>query len=253
VLRRIKNKGKPDKLVIEFDDGTRLMTAEAQLALRNDGTALLLRSSTAPLSIPPQAVELASGEELVIPVAAEQIHVQKRRVVRGIVRIQTRVETTEKTVDETLIHEEVIVERTPIDKVIGDEHPRIREEDGVLVIPVVEEVLVVSKQLLLKEELRVIRRKKSVHKPQTFQVRRQTVEVERVKQEAVPDEQGQNQVPLPTKKAATARRKSAKSSNKPRSDTPKKAVPKATKSQSAGQEPARKNRNPSRVPEKKGK
>jgi stress response protein YsnF len=252
VLRRIKGKGKPDKLVIEFEDGTRLTTTEAQLKPRDDGTALLLRSS-ALSNIPFQAVELAPGEELVIPVAAEQIQVQKRPVVRGVIHVRTRVETTDQTVDERLVHEEVIVERIRIDKEIGNEYPKIHEHNGVLVIPVVEEVLVVSKQLRLKEELRVIRRKKTVHEAQTVQVRRQVVEVERVKPEAIPDERGQNQVPLPAKTMAPGGRKSARRSSAARSDTSKQAAPTTRRSAPVEKVAASKKKGPSRASKKKGK
>ena len=75
VTRRIKRKGQPDQLIIEFDDGTRLMTTEDQLTIRKDGSAFLSRSSTTLSSIPIQPMELAPGEELVIPVAIEELHV----------------------------------------------------------------------------------------------------------------------------------------------------------------------------------
>jgi uncharacterized protein (TIGR02271 family) len=251
VLRRIKSKGKPDTLVVEFDDGTRLETTEAQLSRRKDGAALLLRPSRTVSNLPVQAVELAPGEELVVPIAAESIDVQKRQVVRGVIHVQTRVETTEQTVDEPLIHEEVNVERVPIDKEIGDQYPKVREENGVLVIPVVEEVLVVRKQLRLKEELRVIRRKKTVHEPQTFQVRRQLVEVERVQQEATPDVQGQNQAPVRPKTKAPGEKKSAVRSSAPRSGATKQAAPTKKTSSPATKATASKKEPSSRAAKKK--
>jgi uncharacterized protein (TIGR02271 family) len=230
VTRRIKRKGQPDQLVIEFDDGTRLTATEDQLALRKDGSALLSRSSATLSSIPIQPTELAAGEELVIPVAIEELQVEKRAVVRGIVHVATRVETREQTVDEPLLLEEVTVERTPIDKEIHGEIPKVHEQNGTLVIPVIEEVLVVAKQLRLKEEIRVIRHKRSVHEPQQFQVRRQIVEVQRVGEETAHAQGAQDHVPFPQETEAAVDVKSAKPSTMPQSQAPKEAAPAVKKS-----------------------
>jgi hypothetical protein len=230
VTRRIKRKGRPDQLVIEFDDGTRLMTTEDQLTIRKDGSALLSRSSATLSSIPIQPTELAPGAELVIPVAIEELQVEKRSVVRGVVHVETRVETHEQSVDEPLLLEEVTVERTPIDKEIHGEIPKVHEQNGTLVIPIIEEVLVVAKQLRLKEEIRVIRHKRSVREPQKFQVRRQIVEVERVEEGTAHAEGAQNQVPIPQKTGAAVAMKSAKPSTGPQRHAPKEAAPATKKS-----------------------
>ena len=47
-----------------------------------------------------------------------------------------------------------MVERVPVDRPV-EAMPVVREEDGVLIVPVVEERLVVTKQLVLKEELQI--------------------------------------------------------------------------------------------------
>jgi uncharacterized protein (TIGR02271 family) len=252
VTRKIKRKGRPDQLVIEFDDGTRLMTTEDQLTIRKDGSAFLSGSSTV-LSIPIQPMELAPGEELVIPVATEELQVQKRRVVSGVIHVETRVETNEQNVDEPLLREEVTVERTPIDKEIQGEIPKVHEQNGTLVIPVIEEVLVVAKQLRLKEEIRVIRRKTSVHEPQKFQVRRQIVEVERVEEETVPAEGTENQVSSPQKAVPTVATTSAKPSAKPLPHVPKKAAPATKKSAPIAKAAAPKTKHSPGAPKKKGR
>jgi uncharacterized protein (TIGR02271 family) len=251
VTRKIKRKGRPDQLVIEFEDGTRLMTTEDQLTLRKDGTALLSRSSTTRSSIPIQPMELAPGEELVIPVAIEELHVQKRHVVRGVVHVETRVETNEQTVDEPLVREEVIVERTPIDKEIHGKIPKVHEKNGTLVIPVIEEVLVVAKQLRLKEEIRVIRRKRSVREPQKFQVRRQIVEVERVEEGKVLSEGARDQLPFPQKTGTAAARKSAKATTEPQPHAPNEAAPTNKKSPPAAKAAGPKKPSSPRAPKKK--
>jgi uncharacterized protein (TIGR02271 family) len=114
-----------------------------------------------------------------IPVVDEEARIDKREVVTGRVRIRTRVEEAEETVRDTLDEEVVEVERVPVDRIV-DAAPAVRQDGDVTIIPVMEEVLVVEKRLVLKEELHVRRRRKqeSVEVPVTL--RRERVEVERL-------------------------------------------------------------------------
>src|SRR5690242_13625194 len=89
----------------------------------------------------------------------EQLRIDKRIVETGRVLIETKVETRQQVVEALLQEEEVTVERVPVGRFV-DEVPQIREEDGVLIIPVIEEQIVVQTRLVLKEELRVT---KTVH------------------------------------------------------------------------------------------
>jgi len=62
-----------------------------------------------------------------------------------------------------------------------DEAPEIRHEGDTTIIPVLEEVLVVEKRLILREELHIIRRREEHRDPQKVTLRKENVEVERVK------------------------------------------------------------------------
>lgn len=89
-----------------------------------------------------------------IPLAEERAHVAKREVETGRVRVDKRVETRNETVKARLRRQEVEVERIALDRdVDGPLEPRY--EGDCLVIPVVEEVLVVEKRWKLKEEIRL--------------------------------------------------------------------------------------------------
>ena len=96
----------------------------------------------------------------VLTLVEEVAHVEKRDVVTGRVRIATRTDTVDQTVSETLEGQTVEVSRISVDRMLlpGEPVPQIRTEGDVTVIPVLEEVLVVEKRLVLKEELRVLRR-----------------------------------------------------------------------------------------------
>ena len=102
---------------------------------------------------------MQAGESAIIPVIEETASIDKRVVEKGRVRVQTRTETTEQVLRETLRGDAVEVTRVPIDRVIagGEAAPTVRTENGVTIIPVLEEILVVEKRLVLKEEVHISR------------------------------------------------------------------------------------------------
>ena len=94
--------------------------------------------------------------ETVIPLLAEEIAVSKQVVETGRVQIARVTHEREQLIDELLAHETVEIDRIPIGRQV-DAMPAIRDEGDTIVIPIVEEVLVIERRLLLKEEVRVRR------------------------------------------------------------------------------------------------
>jgi uncharacterized protein (TIGR02271 family) len=94
--------------------------------------------------------------EPAIPLAAEELAVAKQVVETGRVRVARVTHEREQLIDETLARETAEISRVPIGRQI-ETMPAVREEEGVTIIPVVEEVLVVERRLFLKEELRIRR------------------------------------------------------------------------------------------------
>ena len=78
----------------------------------------------------------------------------------------------EQLLDETLAREQVEVEPSPIGKVV-EVPPSVREEGDTIIIPIVEEILVVERRLLLKEEVRVRRVRSSESHRERVMLRRQ--------------------------------------------------------------------------------
>ena len=113
---------------------------------------------------------------LVVEEAAE---IHKQRTVTGRVRVSTRTELVEEMARATLDQESVEVERVPIGREV-DVAPAIRTEGEVTIIPVLEEVLVVEKRLLLKEELHIRRRVTSEASEIPIKLRKQTAQIERI-------------------------------------------------------------------------
>jgi uncharacterized protein (TIGR02271 family) len=125
----------------------------------------------------------------VIPLVEETVRVDKRQTVSGKVRIRTEVESVEQVVREALTDEMVEVTRVPIDRRV-DQVPEIRTENGVTIVPVLEERLVIEKQLFLKEELHIRRDVKSetVEVPITVRSERAIVERFDANGQPVPEE-----------------------------------------------------------------
>ena len=117
--------------------------------------------------------------EEVIPLVEEMPTIAKRQVVTGRVRVQTLTDTAEELAKATLQSDTVEVTRVPVDKVV-EAAPEIRTEGDVTIVPVLEEVLVVTKQLVLKEELHIRRRveTETVEVPVTLRKQRAVVERE---------------------------------------------------------------------------
>jgi len=93
-----------------------------------------------------QALELRE-EELVA-------HTELRE--RGEIEVRTVVDEVPGRLEVDAYREEVVVEHEPVGQTVS-EREQSREENGALVIPIYEEVLVVTKRLVLKERIHVRR------------------------------------------------------------------------------------------------
>lgn len=114
-----------------------------------------------------------------IPLVEEEVRLDKEERVTGRVRIRTVTDEDEEIVRATLDEEAVEVERVPIGRTV-DVAPDIRTEGDVTIIPVVEEVLVVEKRLVLKEELHIRRHVSTENVEVPVTLRKQRAVVERI-------------------------------------------------------------------------
>jgi stress response protein YsnF len=123
------------------------------------------------------AIQTEAGE--IVPLVEETATIHKREVVTGKVRVRTVTDTVEERARANLQGAAVEVTRVPVDQVV-DTAPEIRTEGDVTIVPVLEEVLVVTKQLVLKEELHIRRQveTETVEVPVTLRKQRAVVERE---------------------------------------------------------------------------
>lgn len=122
--------------------------------------------------------EASRRREVVVPRAEERVVAGRRVRTTATVRVEKKVREREELVDEPVRIEEVCVERVPIGRYVESAAPT-REEGGTLIIPVHEEVLVVERRLLLKEEIHVTKTTREERHREVVVLRSEEVEITR--------------------------------------------------------------------------
>ncbi len=123
----------------------------------------------------------AVGEEVVVvPALREEARVAVREVEAGGVRVHKTVNEHPHMVDAYLRHDELVVEHVPVDRIVPlSEAPVARQEGATLIVPILEEVLVVEKKCRIKEEIHITRNQRTEHHVEPVVLRTEDVEVER--------------------------------------------------------------------------
>ncbi len=182
----------PERVLVRRLDGQTMMLEPTTYRIENGTVHLINRTlyetqritdsdlTDTALAHEASDVEDVSAEQsTVIPVIQEDVHVGIRTVERGGVRVNKRVEEREEVVEQPVFREEVSVERTtigrPIDGVIGT-----RQEGDTLIIPVLEEMLVVEKRLVLKEEIRITKRRIDETEKASVILREEHIDIEHI-------------------------------------------------------------------------
>jgi stress response protein YsnF len=148
-----------------------------------DGTVLLKtpleQLHTLPEPPPVQTVSAVSVQG-VIPRVEEQLQVDKVEKTIGSVRVRIVPSERQQSVSVPIAETHADVQRVAIGRIV-DGPPAVREEGDVVIIPVLEEVLVVEKKLLLREEIRVTRRETTRTEEHSISLRSERAEISRAK------------------------------------------------------------------------
>ena len=122
---------------------------------------------------------MAEPEEVAaIPLVEERLSVTKREVESGRLRVRISVDEREELVPVELAHDEIEIERIPKNVPLS-ELPGVRLEGNSTIIPVVEEVVVVEKRLVLVEEIHVRRKTGRVTEEIPVTLRSEQASIER--------------------------------------------------------------------------
>ncbi|GAB3508884.1 hypothetical protein GCM10027341_45260 [Spirosoma knui] len=118
------------------------------------------------------------AQQVVTPVFEEQVDIGKRIVETGQVTIIKKVHEKQQEVELPVVHENVRVERVPINQYVAWA-PAVRQEGETMIIPVIQEVLVTEKRLLLVEEVHVTRERTEERDIRQVTLRQEEVHIER--------------------------------------------------------------------------
>jgi uncharacterized protein (TIGR02271 family) len=118
---------------------------------------------------------------------AEEVRVAKETHETARVLISTHTHEREALIDEDLAREQVEIETIPVGQRI-DAVPEVRHEGDTTIIPIVEEVLVVARQLVLREEVRIKRMRTTERHQEKVMLRHQEAVVTREPGDAGNDE-----------------------------------------------------------------
>jgi uncharacterized protein (TIGR02271 family) len=117
-------------------------------------------------------------ETEIIPLVQEELVVSKEVKETGRVRVRTEVQWHTGHARADLFRDHVEVERVPVGREV-ESVPPVREDGDTMIIPVVEEILVVEKRLLLKEEVHLKRIRSVEHLDEAVRLRVMQAVVER--------------------------------------------------------------------------
>lgn len=121
----------------------------------------------------------STDKGIVIPVVQEQLIIDKEVVETARVHIRTRVHEEEATVNLPVAAEHYEVRHVPVDKVY-QVAPPVRYEGDTLVVPVIEEIVVVEKRYKVVEELHLVKHTTSTPFMQQITLQKEQVTVERI-------------------------------------------------------------------------
>ena len=199
--RRARSGGNPDRMLVRSEDGhwrysVPLMFVTnvsqgafhsiVQVSIRADELTHYIVEELTPPQNPEfgNAPTLADGGQLTdtrargdevlrMPIAHEELVIHKQPIVRGKVRVHKRVEKHEERVVLPVYHEEAIVEHISPDQYDGLPPANPNEVS----VPIIEERLVVQKQSIIREYIRVRKKLVRTEKEVRGKMRREVVEV----------------------------------------------------------------------------
>lgn len=117
--------------------------------------------------------------DYVVPVVSEEVHADAVPVEKGGVRVTKRVEGHDEVLEQELRRSRAEVRRIKTDRVVdGPQQPR--QDGNTMIIPVVSEVLVVTKQWVVTEEIHITRIDETERVEQQVTVNQEVADVERL-------------------------------------------------------------------------
>ena len=126
-----------------------------------------------------QEESATSDNKITIPILEEQLTVGKKVIETARVRLSKTINESIESLEIPLTEEEIVVNRVPKNELVDVMPAASRYEGDVMIIPVLKEVAVIEKRIVLVEEIHVS--KKQTEKTETREVtlRKEEIKVTR--------------------------------------------------------------------------
>jgi uncharacterized protein (TIGR02271 family) len=118
-----------------------------------------------------------AGETMRVPVHEEELRVETTRAAAGEVEVRKDVVTEEQTLEVPVTREEVEIRRFAVDRPVSE--ARIVDTGDTIRVPVIEERVVVNKDVRVAEEVEISKRAVTETERVSDTVRREEINVER--------------------------------------------------------------------------
>ncbi len=122
---------------------------------------------------------IAQDAKITIPILEEEIKVTKKVVDTGVVNISKTIGESTEYLDIPLSNEEIVVNRIPKNEIIDIMPAASRYEGDTMIIPVLKEVAVIEKRMMLVEEIHVTKIKTEKTETHEVTVRKEEVNITR--------------------------------------------------------------------------
>ncbi len=155
---------------LQLPDGQTVTLPTALLLYRDEQGADQVGSSA--------EIAPSSESEQIIPIVEERLTVEKRTVVTGKVLLEKHLQEYQEMLDIPLAVRSFDVERVLVNKPVQSAPP-VRTEGGTTIYSLVEEQLVLTTQLILREEIHVTQRDAERRDTRTVTLTRETMEMSR--------------------------------------------------------------------------
>jgi uncharacterized protein (TIGR02271 family) len=123
----------------------------------------------------------SDNSTITLPVYQEQLQVSTRTVETGKgVRVKKSVTEQPHQINQALLHDEVVVKRVAGDQTFSlADAPGTRYEGETLIVPVLEEILVIERRVRLKEEIHITKIQREEQYSETVLLKSEEVSIER--------------------------------------------------------------------------
>jgi uncharacterized protein (TIGR02271 family) len=175
-VEQLSGEGSDAHLIVRLDDGDRTMMVPYEVIDTTQSTEdlVVIQGSVGELLNP--QMPIGEHEAQTFGLAAEEAVAHVHEVDRGRLLIDKTVEIVPHEAQIDVGTDRVDVQRVPVNEEV-DTPPQVREEGDTLIVPVVEEVLVVTKRYRILEEVRVTKHRDIRTETFSEDLRREVVRV----------------------------------------------------------------------------